>query len=257
MDHAFDHPAVAAYPPRVRSVDARRPFVWLRRGYADLSRLGRTSLAYGLFIAAAGVVLIWLAWGASYLVPAAIGGFLLIAPFAAIGPYALSRQLESHTKPDPAAAMFAWRRNAPSIGLFGLLLALALVLWERLAAIIFALFVGETLPDPSNLLADLLFSGRHLPLLIAFCGVGALLAAGVFALSVVSAPLLLDRPVDVITAVLTSLHCCARNPGAMLVWAALIAALMALGFATCLLGLIVLFPWLGHASWHAYRDLVE
>lgn len=257
MDHAFDHPTVAADPPRIRAVAAGQPFVWLRRGYEDLSRLGRASLAYGVFVAVAGVLLIWLAWGATYLVPAAVGGFLLVAPFAAIGLYTLSQQLEAGTPPDPTAALNAWRRNATSIGLFGLMLALALVLWERLAAIIFALFIGETVPDPTNLPADVLFSGRHLPLLVAFCGVGALLASAVFALSVVSAPLLLDRPVDVVTAALTSLRCCARNPATLLLWALLIAGLMALGFATFMLGLVVLFPWLGHASWHAYRDLVE
>lgn len=257
MDHTLPHPAVPADPPRVREVDARRPLVWLRQGYQDLLRLGRPSLAYGLFVAAAGVLLIWLAWGASYLVPATIGGFLLVAPFAAIGLYALSKQLESHAEPDPAAAAFAWRRNATSIGLFGLMLALALLVWERLAAITFALFFGGTVPDLSHLLADVLLSGRYIPLVIAFCGLGALLAGAVFVLSVVSAPLLLDRPVDVVTAVLTSLRCCARNPGAMLLWAALLAGITALGFATFMLGLIVLFPWLGHASWHAYRDLVE
>jgi uncharacterized membrane protein len=257
MDHAFDHLPTSTEMPRVRSVDIRQPLVWLHHGFADMHRLGRASLAYGVFVAAVGMLLLWLAWGATYLVPAAIGGFLLVAPFAAIGLYALSQQLESGRAADPAAAVFAWRRNATSIGLFGLVLALALLLWERLAAIVFALFVGEPVPDPANLLAEIVFSGQHVPLLLAFCGVGALLAAAVFALSVVSAPLLLDRPVDVVTAVLTSLRCCARNPAAMLLWAALIAGVTAIGFATFMLGLVVLFPWLGHASWHAYRDLVE
>jgi uncharacterized membrane protein len=72
----------------------------------------------------------------------------------------------------------------------------------------------------------------------------------------VSAPLLLDRPVDVITAALTSLRCCLRNPLPMIVWAVLIAALTLVGFATVMVGLVVIFPWLAHASWHAYRDLV-
>jgi uncharacterized membrane protein len=92
---------------------------------------------------------------------------------------------------------------------------------------------------------------------VAFFAVGAAVAALVFALGVVSVPLLVDRPVDVITAVLTSLRCCARNPVALLLWAALIAMLTALGFATLMLGLVVIFPWLAHASWHAYREMVE
>lgn len=93
--------------------------------------------------------------------------------------------------------------------------------------------------------------------MLVFVGVGGLLALAVFALGVVTAPLLLDRDVDVITAAVTSLRCCLRSPAAALLWAVLIAALTALGFATLMLGLIVIFPWLGHASWYAYRDLVE
>lgn len=89
-------------------------------------------------------------------------------------------------------------------------------------------------------------------LLLAFAGVGA-----VFAFGVVTAPLLLDRPVDVVTAALTSVRCCAAHPGAALLWAALIAVLTGLGFVTAMIGLVVVFAWLGHASWHACRDLVE
>ena len=87
-------------------------------------------------------------------------------------------------------------------------------------------------------------------------GSGALFATMVFTLSVVTAPLLLDRPVDVITAALTTLRCCLHNPGAMLLWAMLIAGLTVVGFATFMVGLID-SPWLGHATWHAYRDLVN
>ena len=198
-----------------------------------------------------------LAWGATYLVPAFIGGFLLVAPFLAIALYALSRQLDSGETIDSASALFAGRVNAGSIALFGLMLTLALILWERLAAIIFALFFGGTVPDLSRVASEVLLSGQYLPLAFAFAGTGALLAAAVFVFSVVSTPLLLDRPVDAVTACLTSLRCCLRNPAAMLLWAALIAAFMVIGFATFMLGMVVLFPWLGHASWRAYRDLVE
>jgi uncharacterized membrane protein len=243
--------------PGVREVEISRPLVWLRKGADDLAVLKGHSLAYGLAVAVAGALLITLGWGATYLVPALIGGFLLVAPFVAIGLYALSRQRAAGAPIDPAAALFAWRSNRGSIALFGLLLALALILWERLSAIVFALSYGGAVPDLRNLMADIFLSGQHLPLALAFIGTGAVLAAVVYLLSVVSAPMLLDRPVDVATAVLTSVRCCSRNPGAMLLWAVLIAGLSVIGFATLMLGLIVLFPLLAHASWHAYRDLVE
>jgi len=92
---------------------------------------------------------------------------------------------------------------------------------------------------------------------LAFFAVGAVFAAAVFAFGIVTAPLLLDRPVDVVTAALTSLRCCAANPGTLLKWALMIAVLTLVAAATVMIGMVVIFPWLGHASWHAYRDLVE
>jgi len=136
-------------------------------------------------------------------------------------------------------------------------LTLALILWERVAAIIFALFYGGEVRDMNTLAADVLFSGRYIPLLVAYFGAGGLFALTVFVFGVITAPMLLDRDVDVVTAALTSLRCCLANPRAMLVWAALIALLTAVGFATLMLRLVVVFPLLGHASWHAYRDMVR
>jgi uncharacterized membrane protein len=259
MGQLAHHPP--SYPmdsqPNVRVVEVLRPVAWLRRGWEDMVRLGWKSAAYGFFVAGAGALLLALSWGASYLVPAFIGGFVLVAPFVAIGLYALSRQLEAGERIDMDRALFAWRDNAGSIALFGLMLWLSLLLWERLSAIIFALFYGGQVPDLSRIVADVLVSGQYWPLVIAYMGIGALFAAAVFVFAVVSAPLLVDRPVDAITAALTSLRCCLRNPGAMLLWAALLGGMTALGFATLMFGMALLFPWLAHASWHAYRDLVE
>jgi uncharacterized membrane protein len=257
MDHVVDRRAMGEAPPKVRVVPASRPFTWLRHGWTDLIRARNASLGYGALVAAFGVGLLALAWGATYLVPALIGGFLLVAPFGAIVFYALSRQIERGDPIDGAAALFAWRRNTGQIALWGLALTLTFILWERLAAIVFALFYGGEIADLSTLVRDVLFSGRYVELVIAYFGVGGLLALAVFALGVVTAPLLLDRDLDVVTAAVTSLRCCASNPGAALLWAFLIAALTLLGFATLMLGLVVIFPWLGHATWHAYRDLVE
>jgi uncharacterized membrane protein len=257
MDHVIDRPVRATAMPQVRTVDIARPIEWLRLGYADLAISRASSLAFGAFVAGFGVMLLTLAWGATYLVPALVGGFLLVAPFAAIGLYAISEQIEAKRPVDLTQALFAWRRNAGSIALFGLMLTLSLILWERIAAIVFALSYGGTVPDLSAVMRDVLFSGNYLPLTLAFLGSGALFAAMVFTLSVVTAPLLLDRPVDVITAALTSMRCCLHNSGAMLLWAVLVAGLTVIGFATFMVGLIVIFPWLGHATWHAYRDLVH
>jgi len=258
MEHLLDHAGLTGNHgmPQLRRIGATQPLRWLRQGARDLARTPGPSLGMGLLIAALGLLLGGAGWKASYMAPALLGGFLLVAPVAAILLYALARQLERGEPASLAGAWQAWRANAGSIMLFGLVLCLAYIVWERLAAIVFALFYEGQPLQLSRWPAELL-SGRYNELLLAFMLVGACLAALVFALGVVSAPLLVDRPVDVITAMLTSLHCCRLNPAPLLLWALLIAGLTALGFATLMLGLIVIFPWLAHASWHAYRDLVE
>jgi uncharacterized membrane protein len=254
------HPSIAPSSPAMqgaRRVPWDRPFDWLRRGAQDLMRAPGPSLVYGAIAAVVGVVLLALGWGAVYLVPALIGGFLLVAPFIGVGVYDLSRQLEAGQGVDAKASFVAWRANPGQLALFGLLLVLALFVWERLAAILFALFFGQSPPEMARLGSELRGAAEFLPMVLIFLGTGAVLALFVFTFAVVSAPMLLDRPTDAVTAAITSLVCCRRNPGAMTLWAALLAGLTALGFATAMLGLVVIFPWLAHATWHAYRDLVE
>jgi uncharacterized membrane protein len=244
-------------PVVVREVALSAPLAWLGAGWRDLRQSMAFGLGVGFVVAVAGWLLLLAAREAAYAVPALLGGFLLVAPFAAIVLYEVSAQIEDEEPLDANLAWGAWQRNAGAIGMLGLLLALVLLAWERLSALIFALFLGNHAPGLNQLGRELLFSGQYTPLLLAYFGTGALLAALVFAFSVVTAPMLMDEPVDVVTAALVSWRCCARNPATMLVWAVLIAALTAIGMATLLMGLIVVFPWLGHASWHAYRDLVE
>lgn len=256
MEHPLDG-QLALEAPAVRRVGVLRPFVWLWMGARDLAFRPGISLGIGAVAAVVGLILMAVTWQATYLAPALLGGFLLVAPFVAMPLYALSRQREQSASADSTQAFRAWRGNGDSIALFGLMLALAYLAWERLAAVVFALFFTEQVQRVPHLPPDLLLSGQPAGLVLAFLAVGATVAALVFALGVVSVPSLIDRPLDVITAALTSLRCCARNPVAMLLWAALIATLTALGFATFMLGLIVIFPWLAHASWHAYREMVD
>lgn len=256
MDHAIDHPGAGNASPQVNSVEWTRPLLWLQRGWSDFKRAAKPSLLFGAWTAAFGFALLMVAWRFTYLAPALIGGFLLVAPFVAIVFYALSQQIEHGEQVDGALAVFAWRRNTQSIALWGLVLALALILWERIAAIVFALLYHGPVGDPGFIYGSAL-SGGEFAYLAAFFGLGGLFALTVFAFGIVTAPILLDRNVDVVTAALTSLLCCLRNPGAALFWAVLIALLTVVGFATFMLGLMILFPLLGHASWHAYRDLVR
>ena len=256
MDDAVNRPG-AESSPQIKKVDAGRPVVWLERGWSDFKRSAVPSLIYGAWVAAFGFALLLVAWRFTYLVPALVGGFLLVAPFVAIIFYDLSRQIEQGRPADGAEAVFAWRRNGGSIALWGLVLMLAMIFWERMAAIIVAQFLYGDVGDLRTLGFEILFYGRYLPLMVVYLGAGALVAFIVFVFGLVTAPMLLDRDVDVVTAMLTSLKCCITNPGATIVWAVLIAVLTAIGFATLMIGMLVIFPLLGHASWHAYRDLVK
>jgi uncharacterized membrane protein len=257
MDQTAQPSAHLIDTPGIRKVPAGRPFVWLKQGLADMARTPGASLTYGVAFAAVGALIVWLAWGRGHIAPAMTTGFLLVGPFFAGVLYDLSRQLERGGPVDTVSALHSWQRNAGSISLFGLLLALTLIMWERMSAVIFALFYGGRVPDLRNFVGDVLLSGQYNELLVAYFGVGGLIAIAVYAFSAVSLPMMLDRDVDIATAIVTSVQCVARNPAAMLLWAVIIVALMAIGFATWMVGLVLVFPWLGHASWHAYRDLVE
>lgn len=244
--------------PRVHRIGTDRPLVWLWQGWQDLRANPLPSLAYGLLFGLGGDLILLAALGHPHLVSAALSGFLLVAPMLAVGLYELSRGRALDVRLGFTDSLLGLRRNLPSLTLFGLMLALLALFWERLSAILFAL-LGDA--DPAhglNFMTAALTLPENWPLLLAWLIAGGLLAGLVFAASVVAVPMMLDRPeIDTISAILTSLACVARNPVPLLLWAMLIVAFVLLGFATFLFGLVLLMPLLGHASWHAYQDLVE
>lgn len=243
--------------PAIRQVRAVRPLHWLRQGGHDFRRTWPISLSYGVIFAVLGGLLVNWARGSTHLSMTLISGFALVAPFFAIGFYSLSSRLEHRLV---AGGFFhpltALRRNATSIGLFALMLAFIMSAWERISALLVGLFLRSDLVASGYFSLGLLFDGEHLGFVIAYLVFGSILAALVFALSVVSLPMMMDRPVDTVTAIITSLWTVWRNPLPMLVWALLIGVLTLVGVLTAFVGLAVLFPVMGHATWHAYRDMV-
>ena len=242
--------------PCLYRVGVTQPIAWLRRGWGDFARDPVTSLSLGAAFSILGYLLVNYAWAHSHLVMALTTGFLLVAPFLAMVFYDLAQRQEGRARGRPVAVFAGLRRNAGSIGLFAFLLAFILSAWERLSAIIVGLFFSH------GFVATDYFSFAHLfaqdiGFLLAYVGLGAIVAAVVFSLSVVSMPMLMDREVDFVTAIMTSLWTVRENLGAMVVWAGAIAGLTILGFATAFIGLAVIFPVLGYATWHAYRDLVQ
>ena len=152
----------------------------------------------------------------------------------------------------------AWQRNGSQIGLMGVVLLLLLFVWIRLAALLFMLFFGLEPPAVSGLVAATFLNPDALPFLIVGTAIGAALAVLAFAISATSIPFLLDQPEsNVFTAIATSVTAVKENPGPMLFWAVLVVGFAGAGLITLYLGLIVTLPLIGHATWHAYRDLVE
>lgn len=243
--------------PTIRNISWRQPFSWLSRGLDDLKANPGPSLAYGLLFAIGGDLIMLAALRHPYLLTVAVSGFFLVAPLLAAGLYELSRQTGRGRKIMFIDSLRCYQRNGQSLALFGLVIGLAAIFWERFSAIAFALLGDSSGADAGVFLGRILLSGEHGVFVVTWFVAGGLLALFVFALSVVAVPLMLDRDSDFVTAMATSLQAFLNNAGPLLLWAALIVFLTLLGFATLLFGLVVIMPILGHASWHAYRDLVE
>jgi uncharacterized membrane protein len=243
--------------PAIKRVEVLRPLLWLRLGWGDFRRAWPASLTYGLLFAALGWLLMAWARDSTHLTLALLSGFALVAPFLAIGFYASSSRIEHGLDPrGPFQFITPLRRNPGSIGLFALMLAFVLSVWERLSALLVGLLLKNDLVANGYFSLALLIDADHLGFVIAYLVLGAILAGLVFCLAAVSLPMMMDRPVDMVTAVITSLLAVLHNPLPMLVWAGLIVALTLIGMLTAFVGLVLLFPLLGHATWHAYRDLV-
>lgn len=242
--------------PTIREVGAGAPLRWLARGLDDLRSCPIPSLFYGFCFAGMGLLITMVFQHAYEYTSALTSGFLLLGPFLAMGLYEISRRHERNEGCSLAPTLTVWRRNAGNIGIFAVVLGVVFLVWARASLVIFALFYTNEMPNLAGFLGQVL-AMENMEFLLVYFGVGLIFAAIVFAVSVVSIPMMLDRDQDAITAMLASVGALARNPGAMIVWACAIVTLTLVGFLSFHVGLVVLMPIIGHASWHAYRDLVE
>lgn len=231
------------------------PFRWLAAGAQDFRAYPLPSLFYGVCFALMGWLIAITFRHAFAYVSALVTGFFLVGPFLAVGLYDLSRRREAGLPVHLAATLDAWRGNASAIGVFALVLTVILLVWARASLVVFALFYTRGMPTAETFVAQL-FSLDNIEFLLAYACVGGFFALLTFAASAVSVPMMLDRKVDGIVAVITSLRVFAAHLPAMLVWAATIVVLVGVGFALAFAGLVVTVPLVGHATWHAYRALV-
>ncbi|HLO76651.1 MAG TPA: DUF2189 domain-containing protein [Magnetospirillum sp.] len=252
-------PAAEAQPlPPLRPVSLDRSTTWLERGWNDFVAHPGIGLAYGSVFALMGWLLTFglAQFGMGSLILPLASGFMLVAPFLAVGLYEVSRRREAGEPVTLAHAVGALRRNSQMADM-GLVLLLAFFVWFQLAMIIFALFFGGRPPALDEFFSQVVLAPQGPAFLITGTVVGGVVAALVFALSVVSMPMLLERDVSALTAMRTSIRAVWLNRMNMIGWAATLATLGILGVSFLFVGLAVTLPLAAHASWHAYRDLVS
>lgn len=261
-------PMQAFFLPQVRSIAFTRPFTWLALGWRDMVRAGAISVIHGVLLAAFGMVIAAVAHDRFWLLAGALSGFLVVAPVLATSFYVLSRALERGEPANAAAVVRTWLFWQSShrdtrwgndywcLVQFGALLALAATGWVLISSALITLLAPEPIRTPADFIVHVVLA-QDSTLFTLWLALGSLLAAPIFASSVVSIPLLLDRQASLWQAVLTSWQTVLANPATMAMWTAIILGLTLLGMATMLVGLAVAMPLLGHASWHAYRDLVD
>jgi uncharacterized membrane protein len=249
-------PRLPTENPYKRHLAAGSAFVWLRAGWQDLMTRPAPSLVRGgiVFLISVAIVvgLAVLGWG--FILFPAFAGFLIFAPIFAIGLYAKSRAIERGELAVAGRLVVPRGKTGTQLLFIGALLCGLMLLWMRAAVIIYALFFGVRAFPGLDHVAPMLFTTPiGWAMLIVGGAVGALFAAFAFAVSAFSIPMLIDEPVDALTAMGTSWALVWNNLAAMLVWGAVVLALFLASLATGMLGLIIVFPWLGHATWHAYK----
>ncbi|MBV8048918.1 MAG: DUF2189 domain-containing protein [Paludibacterium sp.] len=240
-----------AAPSRIRH--------WLRQAVEDIRRAPADTLFYGALFVLMGYVLLYYFTMAPAYVLALSTAFLLAGPFLAIGLYDLARQREGvkrHERVSLRRSMVAWRGNVQAFTLYAALLAVMAFTWFRVSLLVFALFYDyAALPSLDDIVARLL-DPQNIVFLLVYFAAGFLFALVTFVASVVSVPMMLDKEVDTVTAMLTSFMVVQRNLKTMAWWAAIIVLLTGVGLLTYFVGLLFVMPLVGLATWHAYRDMV-
>jgi len=241
--------------PEIRSVGLAAPFRWLAAGFKDMQATRLRASFYGLMFVLMGFAIAAMYETRWQLTMGLTAGFFLVGPFLFCGIYWLSRQRERGDQSSLTASLFCWKLNPASIGFFAAILTFLMVVWARVSVVIFALFSTRDFPTMQGMIFQI-FSMTNTPFVIAWFGVGFIFASIAFAISVVSVPLMLDRNTDTMIALFTSVRALWTNTVPLYLWAALIVALVGASLLLSFIPLLLTAPLVGHATWHAYRDLV-
>jgi uncharacterized membrane protein len=264
--HITPQPRSEIFLPPILPLVPDQPLQWLALGFKDLARAPLLSLMHGLVLAMVGGFITLLAHDQFWLLVGYLSGFMVVAPVLATSLYAMSRAMERGEKVNLDLLVHTWTQwqlrlsHQPdsywSLIRFGLLLGLAATGWVITSAALITLLAPVPIHTPMDFIRHVVLAKEGY-LFELWVGLGGMMAVPVFASSVVSMPLLLDRRVSVLQAVLTSWKAVLTYPFQMTLWAFLIIGFSLLGIFSLFLGLILVIPMLGHGSWHAYRHLVD
>jgi uncharacterized membrane protein len=243
----------------IRKIEIADVMGCVAKGVQDFGRAPQYGMFFGAIYAIGGLVIVWVVFATDhpYLAYPFIAGFALFAPFGAAGVYEISRRLESGEPLSWSAVIGAvWNRAGKELGWLALVSLFTLIIWLDLAVFVFLMFYGSNIPSLPQLFADIFTTAYGMTFLLVGNGLGAIIALFVFSITAISPPLLVDREVDFVTAMTTSVRAVLANPSAMLAWAVVIGADLAISFVTVFVALLVIFPILGHTTWHLYRRVI-
>lgn len=232
------------------------PFKWLANGYADMMAAKLVSLFYGLCFWGMALVLGAVFRNKPEYVMSIASGCLLVGPFLAMGLYEVSRCRELGLTPSLEQSLTCWDAHLRSMSMLVLVLIVLELLWGRASLVVFAVFFNTGMPSTTGVL-EAVFNPQNWEFLLVYLMVGGFFASLVYSVAVVSIPMILDRDTDAISAGITSLQVVFGNPGVMVLWGVLITLLVLVALLPWGAGLVLIGPWLGHASWHAYRGSVR
>jgi uncharacterized membrane protein len=241
----------------VNRVPRDRPLLWLERGWLDLRRHWGASLGYGALIVGLGWTLLVFCGTHPYFIAAAISGFLLVGPVMSAGLCEMSRRYSRGETANFDESLEGFARNSHALFEFGVILAVCALVWFAISALMLGTVFHIAAPDISETLYRGFLESTNRAQVLAYIAVGGALAVAVFAVSVVAIPLMIDRQASAGQAMRASLKVVLANLPAMLVWSGLILILTVIGYAPLLGGLLIIAPLLGHATWHAYQDLIS
>ena len=230
-------------------------FGFLASAWNDMKASRFKGCIYGAIFAAMGTAIHLVYQNLWQMTMGLTAGFFLLGPFLCCGLYDLSRQLDRGYKVNFSASTLSWTRNWKSIAFFAAILTFFMIVWARVSVVLFALFGSHSYPDLRDMFSKIL-SLENLEFLSVWAGVGFVFASLVFAISVISVPMMLDRGADTMESIGTSAKALWNNGPAMAAWAACIAGLIGVSLVLFMPLLIITAPLVGHGSWHAYKTLV-